>query len=123
MPSGSRGASMVARDMIGLMASNVSMTRSRGCAFWYSASSSSHSARALAQRRAKTGRTKQRARGAGSVRFHYCASLYQPVGHMVQHHCRRTLVMRCEQTPRNLYWENAGMHDAAGTASGKSLSM
>ena len=44
MPSGSSGASMVARDMMGRMASKVSTTRRRGCARWYSASSSSHSA-------------------------------------------------------------------------------
>ena len=44
MPSGSSGASMVARDMMGRMASNVSTTRRPGCSRWYSASSSSHSA-------------------------------------------------------------------------------
>ena len=35
---------MVARDMMGRMASNVSTTRRLGCSRWYSASSSSHSA-------------------------------------------------------------------------------
>ena len=44
MPSGSSGASMVARDMMGRMASNVSTTRRLGYSRWYSASSSSHSA-------------------------------------------------------------------------------
>ena len=47
MPWSSKGASMLSRDMMGRMASMLSMMRMRGCFLPYLTSSSSHSVKGI----------------------------------------------------------------------------